>query len=648
MALEDSRGETAGSLDMPARADVPTDTVPRCGGCPPLTVCGDAGKCVPPPCSTSKDCPGNLVCAANLGICVACTGPEDCDEGLFCGADHGCHKIYECSSDKDCKDYDMVCDKTAGACVECLGAEACEADEVCVEGFCLALVCPVGATKCVVDTVMSCPDGMGWIPEDTCTPGAQYCEEGACVDLVCLPDKVWCEGEVYKVCAADGKSVQYEEDCGATNKHCFGGACHDTVCPPNKVFCEDGDTAATCAADGMDYATSDCPGQHYCAADTGKCQPWLCEPSSQACQGATALTCDLMGSAYASETDCASLGKTCQEGQCVACAPQCSGKECGDDGCGGSCGTCAEDENCVGGACLAPCTPSCDPMLEECVLAANGGWVCSAKMVEVPAGNFWMGCNSCEGSTVNDTSCGSDEHPYHEVYLDAYDIDQTEVTAVQYHACKIGGGCSAAGSGNSATYDVPGKEDHPVNYVQWSQAETYCLWVGKELCTEAQWEKGARGGCDENGGLSNCKAQSRMYPWGNETPTCDLVVKSGCGGGDTLSVCSVSPAGDSPYGLCDMAGNVWEWTADWYQKDYYCDGDGANGDQYCTECGSWPGSPNVWSTPSGTIDGSGRGTRGGSFYDNYVQYLRASQRNSYDPSTVHPFIGVRCCRSVEP
>jgi len=265
-------------------------------------------------------------------------------------------------------------------------------------------------------------------------------------------------------------------------------------------------------------------------------------------------------------------------------------------------------------------------------------------MVAIPAGNFWMGCNNCAGSTVNETCCGSNEHPYHEVSLDAYEIDRTEVTAAQYLACKNAGKCSAAGSGSYATYNVPGKEDHPVNYVNWSQAGAYCLWAGKQLCTEAQWEKGARGGCEKNGGAGNCKAQSRKYPWGNDAPTCELAVMPGCPG-DTQPVCSVSPAGDSPYGLCDMAGNVWEWTADWYQKDYYCDGPGASGDQNCPACGSWPGSPGAWSNPPGPgTAGSARVRRGGGFYS-YDVNRRVSNRDGYDPSDVFDPLGLRCCRS---
>ena len=345
------------------------------------------------------------------------------------------------------------------------------------------------------------------------------------------------------------------------------------------------------------------------------------------------------------------------------CTPDCTAKQCGDDGCGGSCGDCIGQDECIDGQCV--CQPDCEgktcgddgcggscgncnATTEDCTDVSTGGRTCAPLRVEIPAGNFWMGCNNCPGSTVNDTGCDEHEHPYHEVYLDTYEIDRTEVTAAQYLACKNAGGCSAVVhgvvNGSHETYEVPGKEDHPVNYVSWSQAEDYCQWVGKELCTEAQWEKGARAGCEHNGGASSCKAQSRKYPWGNDVPTCSLAVMTGCDG-YTQPVCSLSPAGDSPYGLCGMAGNVTEWTADWYKHNYYCDGDAASGDEYCTECGSWPGSPNAWDSPFCTIiSGSGRIARGGCF-GSIAVLLRVSERDAIAPSTVVACLGFRCCRS---
>jgi formylglycine-generating enzyme required for sulfatase activity len=363
--------------------------------------------------------------------------------------------------------------------------------------------------------------------------------------------------------------------------------------------------------------------------------------------------------------ECQGPQDACVDGGCV-CQPLCEGKDCGEDGCDGGCGDCEEYWECDSGLCLyvpwcgdnncdadeacdacpidcSCCAPPCDSELEECVQATTGEWVCAAKMVEIPAGNFWMGCNNCDGSTVNDTSCWSNEHPYHEVHLDEYEIDRTEVTAAQYLACKKAGWCSAVDSGiyDLANYEIPGKEDHPMNYVSRPKAEDYCLWVGKQLCTEAQWEKGARGGCEKNGGPSDCKAQSRKFPWGNETPTCVLVVKAFCEG-QTQPVCSRSPAGDSPYGLCDMAGNAMEWVADWYFRDYYCAGEAASGKEDCVECSTWADYPQPWDNPGGPTIGSLGSLRGGGKW-NDEQFLRVSNRYFAPPDAYDQDIGFRCC-----
>jgi formylglycine-generating enzyme required for sulfatase activity len=227
--------------------------------------------------------------------------------------------------------------------------------------------------------------------------------------------------------------------------------------------------------------------------------------------------------------------------------------------------------------------------------------------VLIPAGTFWMGCNEAV-----DTQCYSDEKPYHEVYLDAYYIDRTEVTAAAYEVCVTAGGCTAPGSGSYSTYQKPGMEDHPINRVTWFQAEAYCAWAGKRLPTEAEWEKAARG------------TDGRKYPWGNATATCDLAVMSACPG-DTQPVCSVSPAGDSPYGLCDMAGNVWEWVADWYSSSYYSSSPGSN--------------------PAGPASGSSRVVRGGRFGNDDVT-LSVSIRYDDNPSAYYYFLGFRCGRDA--
>jgi formylglycine-generating enzyme required for sulfatase activity len=228
----------------------------------------------------------------------------------------------------------------------------------------------------------------------------------------------------------------------------------------------------------------------------------------------------------------------------------------------------------------------------------------------VASGSFWMGCNEAV-----DTLCESNESPYHEVTLSGYYMDRTEVTQGEYKKCVDAGECDTP----SCDWDPTGTPNRPVVCVTWSQAGEYCVWAGKRLPTEAEWEKAARG------------TDGRKYPWGNEDATCEYAVMYdgtdyGCGTNSTWDVCSKSPAGDSPYGLCDMSGNVWEWVSDWYDSRYYTNSPASN--------------------PTGPVSGSYRIFRGGSF-DNYdsVLGLRASNRLYDSPSDYYDSLGFRCARS---
>ncbi len=193
-----------------------------------------------------------------------------------------------------------------------------------------------------------------------------------------------------------------------------------------------------------------------------------------------------------------------------------------------------------------------------------------AEMVLVPGGEFSM------GSADADPKAGADEKPQQTVYLDAFWIDRTEVSNAQYvgflnalgaYTGTCGGyDCAETkredkyshilGGAQDGSYVVEsGFEDHPVTQVSWYGAQAYCAWAGVRLPTEAEWEKAARG------------TDGRPYPWGNEPPDCDKAQYGDCDGA-TEAVGS-RPAGASPYGALDMAGNVWEWVADWYDPAYY-------------------------------------------------------------------------------
>jgi iron(II)-dependent oxidoreductase len=196
--------------------------------------------------------------------------------------------------------------------------------------------------------------------------------------------------------------------------------------------------------------------------------------------------------------------------------------------------------------------------IEERVDRTPGGM--EAPMVKVPAGDFIMGSNAKELGLREDFP--GDESPIHVVYLSAFWIDKYEVTNAQYREFM-----EATGHPKPIYMDEPdfGGDRQPVVGVTWNDAVAYCKWRGMYLPTEAQWEKTARG------------VDGRKYPWGNEFPDED---ENGIGGIENLRANFNSrhyktfdvgsfPKGVSPYGAWDMAGNVWEWCADYYERDYY-------------------------------------------------------------------------------
>ncbi len=246
-------------------------------------------------------------------------------------------------------------------------------------------------------------------------------------------------------------------------------------------------------------------------------------------------------------------------------------------------------------------------------------------MVFVPAGPFVMGSDPGEGET--------NEEPEHVVTLSAYYVDAREVTNAQWRACVTAFGCTEPSLPDSNTrsgyYTDVAYDDYPVIYVNQSQADAYCAWVGKRLPTEAEWEKAARGGCECVAPTECGLEDERVYPWGTASPACSLANfnpgTSCVAGGDTDAAGVRSPAGDSPYLTADMAGNVREWVADWYTPTYYAE------------------SPST--DPPGPTDGAARVVRGGAWSNNSL-YLRLARR-SFAPTTDQvDDIGLRCARSL--
>jgi formylglycine-generating enzyme required for sulfatase activity len=222
-------------------------------------------------------------------------------------------------------------------------------------------------------------------------------------------------------------------------------------------------------------------------------------------------------------------------------------------------------------------------------------------MLPVPAGEFLM------GSTNSDSQAESDERPQHSVYLDAFWIDETEVTNTMYKLCVQTGLCQAPSY--IGYYAETQFGNYPVVYVSWYDAQTYCRWAGGKLPTEAQWEKAAR------------STDRRTYPW-PEGIGCDKANYSGCNNGNAVAVGSY-PSGASPYGALDMAGNVWEFVADWYDPNYYASSPSSN--------------------PPGPASGQERVLRGGS-WDGGAYLMRAAFRWRVNPDDRVNFYGFRCAR----
>ncbi len=238
-----------------------------------------------------------------------------------------------------------------------------------------------------------------------------------------------------------------------------------------------------------------------------------------------------------------------------------------------------------------------------------------AVMVLVPAGEFTMGARE------DDSIARDDERPAHNVFVDAFYIDQFEVTTSRY--AKFFVEMKRAEPRYWSDQVLKNHPKKPVVGVTWDDANAYCSWAGKRIPTEAEWEKAARG------------TEQRLYPWGQEPPNKELANFDNCCDfqdyGALTDVGSFE-GGKSPYGAYDMAGNVWEWVADWYDGSLYFNRANTKRDP--------PRNPLV------SEKGDYRVLRGGG-WNNEARNLRSSYRNDLTPTNwINYYVGFRCAQGA--
>jgi formylglycine-generating enzyme required for sulfatase activity len=238
------------------------------------------------------------------------------------------------------------------------------------------------------------------------------------------------------------------------------------------------------------------------------------------------------------------------------------------------------------------------------------------EMVTLPATTFTMGSPTGIGE--------ADEQPPHPVALSAFALDKTEVTVGHYWECVIAEACAPPTADASQTQphylNDPAFDNHPVINVPWGEANNYCLWWGKRLPTEAEWELAASWNLEQGAKL--------LWVWGND-PEQEQGNLGRHSLGDTAPVGSF-PADHSASGVLDLSGNVSEWVFDWYKVDYYSVADDTD--------------------PLGPTnrrgEGTGRVVRGGSFAGD-IAAARTTNRQHQAAEYGYPTVGFRCVQDVE-
>lgn len=271
--------------------------------------------------------------------------------------------------------------------------------------------------------------------------------------------------------------------------------------------------------------------------------------------------------------------------------------------------------------CLFAChervdSPLVGPLPIETITTPKDG----AVMVYVPAGEFLMGTSDAdielykEMFPLRDSARFDNERPQRTVFVDAFYIDKFEVTNAQYKRFLTETGYTPKHYLDYPPYNTP---NFPAAVLEWEDAVAYVDWAGKRLPTEAEWEKAARG------------TDGRIWPWGNKWDSTKLSGNDGTGlkdGYKETAPVGQFPQGASPYGAHDMAGNLWEWVADWYDANYYR---------------TAPTNIN----PRGPETGDGHVLKGGGWAEN-LDFTRCANRLGGNPGSL--LRGFRCAMDAPP
>jgi formylglycine-generating enzyme required for sulfatase activity/uncharacterized protein with von Willebrand factor type A (vWA) domain len=248
-----------------------------------------------------------------------------------------------------------------------------------------------------------------------------------------------------------------------------------------------------------------------------------------------------------------------------------------------------------------------------------------ARPITIPGGTFTMGSERSK-----------DETPAHPVTVSSFLLDDIEVTVGAYAECVASGACTPADTGSYCNAGKADRQSHPINCVDYAQAQSYCRWRGGRLPTEEEWEYAARG------------SDGREYPWGAAQPSPRLLnvcgsecvaaqkkrgqdwrsMYSGDDGWPETAPVGSYPDGKSPFGALDLAGNVWEWVDGWYCSDGYKPGVSTRDERYKSGCRA-----------------NSRVLRGGSWDSEFPTYVRAAYRYRYSPVFRYSNVGFRCART---